>query len=104
MLQESAQRITKTLRSVDVASRYGGDEFNLLLVDAGDKEELGRIADKLLQAVTEPAFVEGEVISVTLSMGIAIAAGGENVEDLLRKADAAMYAAKKAGKNRYSFA
>ena len=104
LLQEIAQRITTTLRSVDVASRYGGDEFNLLLVDAGDKEELGRIADKLLQAVTEPAFVEGEVISVTLSMGIAIAAGGENVEDLLRKADAAMYAAKKAGKNRYSFA
>lgn len=104
LLQEIAQRLTTTLRSVDVASRYGGDEFNLLLVDAGDKEELGRIADKLLQAVTEPAFLEGNPVSVTLSMGIAIARGGENAEDLLRKADSAMYAAKKAGKNRYHFA
>lgn len=52
-------------RSVDIASRYGGDEFNLLLVDPGDRKELSRIADKILQAITERILIEWELVSVT---------------------------------------
>ena len=104
LLKELAQRITANLRSVDVASRYGGDEFNLLLVDAGDREELGRIAEKLLQAIGKPFFIAGEELTVTASMGIVISQGRENAAELIRKADAAMYRAKAEGMNRYSFA
>jgi diguanylate cyclase (GGDEF)-like protein len=104
LLKEIARRLTTILRSVDVASRYGGDEFNLLLVDSGSREELSRIADKILQAIVEPVLIEGEEIVVTASMGIVVSQGEDGADELLKKADEAMYAAKGEGKNRYRIA
>lgn len=104
LLKEVAHRLQQTIRSVDVASRYGGDEFNLMLVDAGDRRDLAGVAEKLLRAAKEPLIVEGERISVTFSIGIVLATGETSAEELIRLADGAMYRAKYAGKDQYCIA
>ena len=91
-----------TLRDKDWVMRWGGEEF-LLLLPQTNVEGAGRIAERVRGAV-ESAFImhEAERISVTASIGIAAAVEGDGcVDDVIRRADQALYAAKRGGRNRF---
>ncbi|MBF8305939.1 MAG: hypothetical protein HW398_1127 [Acidobacteria bacterium] len=100
VLREVAQRINAAVRTYDAVGRYGGEEF--LVVLSGCEEEPLPHAERIRALVSaEPVVTREGAITVTLSLGAAIS-GGEllEIEDLLRAADAALYRAKRAGRNR----
>ena len=101
LLQTVAERIIGTVREADVVARFGGDEFVLLL--AGEPTEAGvmQVAAKLLAAIGEPLRVQGAVISVTPSIGVALfPQHGSTPAELVKHADTAMYHAKGSGRAR----
>jgi diguanylate cyclase (GGDEF)-like protein len=99
LIQEVAFRLTTLLRPGDTLARLGGDEFGLLLVDPRPK--FGQlIAERILGVTAQPIRLHHRQVSVGVSIGLAEARNGDSVEDLLRNADTAMYAAKENGKNR----
>jgi len=102
LLKIIAARISGALRSVDVVSRHGGDEFLVVLPDLeGDAVP---VAEKLLATICEPMELEGQSISVSPSIGISIfPRDGDGADTLIRNADAAMYLAKQRGRNNYQF-
>ncbi|HEX4944982.1 MAG TPA: EAL domain-containing protein, partial [Usitatibacteraceae bacterium] len=104
LLRQVATRIEGTLRSVDVVSRLGGDEFLVVLPDLEDEHSPIAVAEKLLAAVSEPVVLEGQSLSVSPSIGIAIfPRDGANADTLIRNADAAMYLAKDRGRSNFQF-
>jgi len=94
-----AARLTEGVRPSDMVVRLGGDEFVVLSHVAGP-EDASRMAERLRAAVSRPAVLEGTEVTVTASVGIVVADGGNDAEGLLRDADVAMYQAKQAGKAR----
>jgi diguanylate cyclase (GGDEF)-like protein/PAS domain S-box-containing protein len=103
LLEEAATRITGIVRDGDMAARLGGDEFAVL---AGMRvpEEVALMAERLIGALSEPYLIEGHVVSVGASIGIAVAPGdGEDSDRLLRNADLALYRAKAEGKGTFRF-
>jgi len=96
LLLDIADRIRSCLRDGDTAARLGGDEFVILLEDGSDPPA---VADRLLDASRRPFRVQGKGLAVSVSIGIARSAyNRETADELLRNADAAMYAAKGRGK------
>jgi diguanylate cyclase (GGDEF)-like protein/PAS domain S-box-containing protein len=103
LLIEVAQRLKTVVRDEDTVSRLGGDEF-ILLLPATDADGAIRVAEKIIQALTEAFLTEGNELSVTPSIGIAMyPADGQQAERLLQCADSAMYRAKEAGRNTFRF-
>lgn len=103
-LAATAKRLTKCVRESDAVTRMGGDEFVVLLEDAGDAEAVARIAEKILRAIAEPLHFEGGAVAVSASIGIALFPDdGETADELLSKADAAMYLAKRDQAHGYRF-
>lgn len=102
LLQEVARRIRQCLREQDVVARWAGDEFTLLLTELLNGEEAVQIAEAILQAM-EPDFdLEGHLLRVSGSIGIALYPdNGEDAETLVKNADAALYRAKDSGRNGY---
>jgi len=100
VLREVAQRINAAVRTYDAVGRYGGEEF--LVVLSGCEEEPLRHAERIRALVgAEPVVTREGAISVTLSLGAAISGPHfPEMEDMLRAADAALYRAKRAGRNR----
>ncbi|MFD1373081.1 GGDEF domain-containing protein [Actinoplanes sichuanensis] len=92
-----ARRLTAELRSADLVSRIGGDEFAILLVDPGSPPG-EQVAGRLLARIVEPIRVHGHDVTVGGSIGLATTRAGGELAVLLRHADTAMYAAKAAGK------
>jgi diguanylate cyclase (GGDEF)-like protein len=78
----------------------GGDEFLVVLSDVHNIDEALAIADKIRFAAEEPIAVAEQELHTTLSIGVALAERGENLDRLLERADIAMYTAKRAGRNR----
>ena len=104
ILQEVARRLSMTLRSEDIISRLGGDEFLIALPDISRLEHAGHVAQKLLAALTEPFFVEQHEVMLSASIGISIfPQDGRDTETLIRNADVAMYRAKKLGNSAHVF-
>lgn len=104
LLQLVAERVSSCLRTGDLLARHGGDEFTILC-NVARPDDLCQIAEKILTVVTEPMELAGQIARVGASIGIAIfPQDGDNLELLLKAADAAMYRAKKGGKGRYEFA
>ena len=104
LLQSVALRLKACVRGSDAVSRKGGDEFVVLLSEIAHAEDAARIADKIIGAVAAPHQVAGQVLLVTTSIGISIyPLDGTDPESLLKSADAAMYRAKKNGRNQYRF-
>jgi diguanylate cyclase (GGDEF)-like protein/PAS domain S-box-containing protein len=96
LLRAAAIRIRDVLRVSDTAARLGGDEF-AVLIEAGEKE--ARVAARrILDALAAPFHIDGRELRMTASMGVALWGPGVSVEELLRNADMAMYAAKADGK------
>ena len=103
LLKQFAARLTATVRMTDTVARLGGDEFTILL-EGLTAPELGveAVADKIIAAIKAPFMLEENAVAVTTSIGLAIHIPGEfNAEELLRRADLAMYRAKNSGKNRW---
>lgn len=104
MLRIVAARLARVMRSQDVVSRLGGDEFACLLKGLSDRERLHQLATEMHNAVSAPCRIGALTLSVRPSIGIACCpADGNSVEDLLNKADAAMYRAKRAGSGHVFF-
>jgi len=104
LLREVAKRLTTCVRQTDTVSRQGGDEFVILLPEIGDMQNAVDVAEKLLAIVAEPYVMDGYELRVTHSIGISVFPDdGNDIEDIMRKADTAMYKAKEAGRNNYQF-
>lgn len=96
-----AQRLSENVRAIDLPARLGGDEFVVLVEDASLPEAAEAIARKLVEAMRRPIAVDGAELKVTTSVGIAYASAPTDAKALMLAADAALYAAKKAGRDRY---
>jgi diguanylate cyclase (GGDEF)-like protein len=97
LLIELGERLRTNLRECDLVARLGGDEFALILT-TGDADAARRVADRALHLVDEPFDIDGHRHSVTASIGIAVFPDhGESADQLTRRADEAMYAAKRRG-------
>jgi len=104
LLVEAAARLKACVRASDTVSRQGGDEFLVVLPEIDSAQDAARVAAKLIEAVSQPFVLGGTEYVLTGSIGIACwPENGADAESLLRNADAAMYAAKQAGRNRYQF-
>ena len=104
LLKVVASRLPAALRAVDVVSRHGGDEFLVVLPDVEDEHSPIQVAEKLLAAISEPMLIEGQSVSVSPSIGMAIfPRDGDTTEALIKNADAAMYLAKERGRSNYQF-
>ena len=100
VLQTIARRLNRHVRQGDGVGRLGGDELLVTLHNVRDAEETLRIALHLHQQLCEPIPLAGGNLTPTLSIGVTLARAGESADALLERADAAMYAAKQAGRNR----
>ena len=97
-----AERLRSSLRRPDTAARLGGDEFAVLLEDLEDSSEADIVARRIFDALRSPFEVNGQVVNVRVSIGVAIAQhGGDSASNLMRHADVAMYSAKGSGKDRW---
>jgi diguanylate cyclase (GGDEF)-like protein/PAS domain S-box-containing protein len=102
MLCAIARRVLATIRHSDTVARVGGDEFTVILNEVGSVEDAAAVAAKILDVVAEPVLVDGLPCTIGVSIGIAIFPDHARAHDaLLRGADAAMYAAKQAGKHTF---
>ena len=97
LLQQVSQRLRSVLRKADTVGRYGGDEFAIVPLGATDVARAVLIAEKILQAVGKPFTIDDQPVNVRLSIGIAVfPQHAEDSDALIRRADLAMYAAKRA--------
>ncbi|MES1980862.1 MAG: diguanylate cyclase [Pseudomonadota bacterium] len=104
VLQLFARRVESVLRESDTVSRYGGDEFVVLLTEIALLRDVALIARKMLAAIAEPALLGEHVLHLSASLGIAVYPDdGNSAEDLISRADEAMYHSKKKGRGVYTF-
>lgn len=102
LLQSVASRLTAQVRHSDTVSRLGGDEFVVLVHEDTLAEHAMITAEKILHALAQSHHLAGHELHLTASIGIGLfPADGADAEDLLKNADAAMYHAKKKGRNNY---
>lgn len=103
LLVEVARRLTGNVRSGDTVSRSGGDEFIIVLSEITNSSDATQVAEKFVQALSEPIWIDEQALEITVSIGIAVYPinGTGDALELMRKADKAMYSAKKAGRNCY---
>jgi diguanylate cyclase (GGDEF)-like protein/PAS domain S-box-containing protein len=105
LLVDVAQRLREQVRESDTVARLAGDEFTVILPCLNALEDAAGIADKILAAIGAPFVIDGNELTVGISIGIALfPQHGHTVENILNAADHAMYLAKKAGRNRHAFA
>lgn len=103
VLREFAMRLRKSIRGIDLACRYGGEEFVLVMPET-DIKVAGMVAERLRRSIAGEPFTVGKGtkrIDVTISIGLAtLETKGEPIEDVLKRADVALYRAKNEGRNR----
>ncbi len=98
VLQQVAQRITEVLRDTDTLGRLGGDEFGVLLTAISQARHINAVAEKVLAVFEEPFKIEDHSVDVGASIGVAIFPDhAQEPDNLLRRADVAMYKAKREG-------
>jgi len=102
LLCEVADRLKECVRESDTVSRFGGDEFNLLLTQVRNESDTELVAHKILRALRRPVEVSGHELHGTASIGIALfPRDGNDVQTLVKNADTALYRAKDLGRNNY---
>jgi len=105
LLVTIAKRLRAVCRSSDTVARVSGDEFVIVLEDVEGREEIDEVARRIIEALSEPVELEQGIAKTGTSIGLVISsgvprAGTRTVENLIRDADSAMYAAKEAGRGR----
>jgi diguanylate cyclase (GGDEF)-like protein len=100
LLRQIAQRLLAAVRDSDTVSRVGGDEFTVLLADIGSEEDAQVVVAKIMSSISAPILAGDSSLTITASCGVSLFPehGGDPVK-LIRAADVAMYAAKRAGRN-----
>lgn len=104
LLRGIAGRLLGWVRPGDTVSRFGGDEFTVLVREVTGPDEATEIAERLTEAVRGPLAIEGEEVSLTPSIGIALGKGIGRPEELIERADQAMYSAKRREDTNYEIA
>ncbi len=104
LLKEFAQRLAECMRPTDAVARLAGDEFVVLLEGLHSDDEPQFIARKIIAAVQKPFVIEGHHMRVTISIGIAMRVFEIEVSMLMKRADEALYEAKRAGRNTFRLA
>jgi diguanylate cyclase (GGDEF)-like protein/PAS domain S-box-containing protein len=99
LLRHTADRISRGIRPGDTVARFGGDEF-VIVCDDVSEVEIAQIAERVLGAVSQPCLIGEQEVTVTASLGIALADADATPESLLRDSDAAMFFAKERGRGR----
>jgi diguanylate cyclase (GGDEF)-like protein len=95
VIKEAGQRFTNILRESDLVSRWGGDEFAILLYDVEKTDDVIMVIKKMFSAFEEPVSIDGKTLNVLLSVGVAkYPQDGEDLISLLKHADSALYVAK----------
>ncbi len=104
LLKEVAARLTAVIGPADMITRFGGDEFVVLQIATERQQDAKAMAQRLVRALKEPFEIEGHRIDIGASIGIAMAPhDGIDPDELLKKADMALYAAKNGGGNEHRF-
>lgn len=104
LLINMASRLLRCVTEFDIVARPGGDEFVLILSDAGPLHDVKDALERILQAVSKPYEIQQREFIVTCSLGVSLYPNdGQDGDTLLKHADAAMYEAKKMGKNNYQY-
>ncbi|HEY0856918.1 MAG TPA: diguanylate cyclase [Albitalea sp.] len=104
VLRTASQRLASAVRESDTVSRYGGDEFVVLLPDMAKASDVAPIAEKMLRALAVPARVGDRELPLSASIGVAVfPEDGQDAPTLVSRADAAMYRAKRTGGHAYAF-
>ncbi|MGV1036991.1 MAG: diguanylate cyclase domain-containing protein [Candidatus Nanopelagicales bacterium] len=100
VLRASAERISRVVRATDVVARIGGDEIVIIVDAVHGLDDCVHIGDIIREAVSRPLDVDGVVITPSISVGAALVQGGETPEEVLDRADSALYRAKSARRDR----
>ena len=104
LLQSIAETLTASVRAEDTVARLGGDEFVILLDEVTHAEDAAGLAEKIIASVAQPIAVGGREIVTSTSIGISVYPDdADNIDDLIKAADTAMYHAKACGKQTYRF-
>jgi len=104
VLVEAARRMSACVRDSDTLSRRGGDEFVLLLESPDPNSSAALVSRKLISAITQPFLIDGHIVNIGASIGVAIYPNdGDDAEGLLGAADQALYSAKQAGRGNFRF-
>jgi len=101
LLQAVATRLRGVVRAGETVARLGGDEFTFIFHDVQGAPKAEAVAGRIMDALTEPIEIAGRPVMVTASIGIVIPGPGAQAAAVLRHADAGMYRAKEAGRNRF---
>jgi diguanylate cyclase (GGDEF)-like protein/PAS domain S-box-containing protein len=104
VLKEFGRRLRQSVRDTDMAARYAGDEFVILLEGVAGPAEAQMVAGKVLASMRPPFDLPSRSLNTTTSIGVAMSEDDEDFPSLLVRADNALYAAKKEGKNRFVMA
>ncbi len=104
VLRVVAKRLQSVVRPADVLARLGGDEFALLTLAVPERDDLGRMAARIVDTLGRPYLIDGHLINIGASIGLAVAPDdGADYAQLLRSADLALYHAKQSGRGTFSF-
>ena len=104
VLKQVATRMLSCVRETDTVARVGGDEFLIIATEINDPENAAQIAEKVIHLVSQPIIFNGRQAVVSVSIGIALFPDDSiDMDQLIKKADEAMYRVKKAGKNGFRF-
>ncbi|HSI23115.1 MAG TPA: EAL domain-containing protein [Methylophilaceae bacterium] len=104
LLQEVGNRLKASVRETDCVSRFGGDEFVLLLPNIQTAEDISNVVNKILAEFARPMLLEGHTVTIGTSMGVSLFPDdGQDAQTLLKCADSALYQAKAEGRNNVQF-
>ena len=104
LLKIVSERLLANARETDTVARLGGDEFTVILEGLTSTDDATKVARKILEVMGKPFHLDGHEVFVTTSVGIALfPVDGEDIDELLKNADTAMYRAKEQGRNNYQF-
>ena len=104
VIKEFAKRVRASIRKMDTLSRVGGDEFTVVLPELSHEQDAAAISARIFEAVRKPMYIKGKKLQITASIGVSFyPTNTENMEELFKEADIALYKAKESGRNKCCF-